>query len=161
MFEYVKLYFISLGFSFIIAVLIIVFLKILKKDTVDIRNWLAKYINFKLAEWIVVFFPWILAFILFFPVKNYLYVPSKEEVKQMVLKLYQNSPVLKNKQVNLDKVVRDINVLYIIERDSNVFEAEVTYKFLNLECSGILRIVEPKLRKYVFEFKKNKCYPRF
>lgn len=161
MFEYVKLYFTSLGFSFIIAGLIMFFLKILKKDTVDIRNWLAKYINFQLAEWIILLFPWILAFILYFPIKDFFYTPSKAEVKKMVLKLYRSSPILKNERVNLNKAVKNINVLYVIKRDSNVFEAEVVYNFLDLKCNGILRIVEPKLGKYVFEFEKNKCYPKF
>jgi len=166
MFEYVKLYFISLGFSFIIAGLIVVFLKILKKDTVDIRNWLAKYINFQLAEWIVILFPWILAFILYFPVKDFFYTPSKEDVKKMVLKLYKNSPsflidVLQKEHKKIEDVVRDINVLYIKKLDDNTFKAYVNYKFLSLKCSAVLNINTIEPGKYFFKFDKVDCYPNF
>ena len=159
---YLELISISLMISFFISGVIVFLLKLFGKSTQDVRNFLAKFIGFSKAEILMILFPILLSVFLYFPVKSYMMYPSKKEVKQMVLSLYNNEVLLRKFKIkNVSQAVRNIDVIYIKKISSNEFKALVSYEFLNAKCFGELDIFVPKLGKYVFEFNKNSLHCNF
>jgi hypothetical protein len=166
MLEFLQIFGISYVLSLIVYGIILIILKLSHKSTTDIKRWLAGIFNINIADLIVELFTIILAIILYFPVKSYLYKPSPKQVKKMVVELYANSPsflknILKKHNKDLSAAINDIKVIYIKKVDSNTFKAYVEYNFLGFKCQGVLNINEPEWGKYIFGFDKDelKCYP--
>ena len=166
MLEVLKIFGISYVIAWGVYLVFLIVLKLSKKSIQDVKKWLANFFNIKFADFIVEFFTFLLAIVLYFPVKNYLYTPTSSQVKEMVLKLYENNPsflndILKRKHKKLSDAVNNIKVLYIKKLDSNSFKAYVSYNFLDLKCNAVLHINTIEWGKYFFGFDNVKCYPNF
>ena len=166
MLEFLKIFGISYAIAWGVYLIFLFILKLLKKSIQDVEKWLANFLNIKFAGFILKFFTFILAFVLYIPVKNYLYTPNSFQVKEMVLKLYENDPsfsndILKEKHKKISDAINNIKVLYIKKLDSNSFRAYVNYNFLDLKCNAVLHINTIKLGRYFFGFDNVRCYPNF
>jgi len=164
MFEFLKIFGISYIIAWGIYLIFLLVLKLFKKSIQDVKKWLANFFNIKFADFIMEFFTFVLAFILYIPIKNFLYTPSPTQVKEMVLELYKNSPsflnkVLEKQHKNLSDAISNIKVLYIKKIDSNNFKAFVKYKFVGFQCEGTLDISVIQWNKYFFKFDKVNCEP--
>jgi len=166
MLEFLKIFGISYLVALGIYLVFLFILKLLNKSTQDVKRWLANFLSVKITDFIMEFFTFILASILYVPIKNFLYTPSTTQVKEMVLDLYKNSPsflnkVLEKQHKNLSDAISDIKVLYIKKINSNNFKAFVRYKFVDFQCEGTLDINVIQLNKYFFKFDKVNCEPVF